>query len=170
MNAHFEYRSLEDMTMTTIDFTPLFRTMIGFDRMANAMESAYRSDASGYPPYNIELVGEDHYRITMAVAGFNQADLDVQVKENFLTVSGARREEEKDRRFLHRGIGTRSFERQFQLADYVRVSGAELKDGLLNIDLVREIPETVKPRRIEIQGADDRLIESRQATARVAAV
>jgi len=147
--------------MTTLDFSPLFRTMIGFDRMANAFESAYRAEAGGYPPYNIELVDENRYHITMAVAGFTNGDLDVQVKENILTVAGARNEDDKERRYLYRGIATRSFERQFQLANYVRVAGAALQDGLLHIELVREIPEASRPRRIEIRGADDRLLEGK---------
>ena len=145
--------------MTTFDFTPLFRTMIGFDRLASAMEAASRADAGGYPPYNIEVTGEDHYRITMAVAGFRDADLDVQVKDNILTVTGHKKDDDTSRKFLHRGIATRGFERQFQLADYVRVEGAELKDGLLNVSLVREVPEAMKPRRIEIRGDDTRYIE-----------
>jgi molecular chaperone IbpA len=147
------------MTMTTFDFTPLFRTMIGFDRLADAMESASRADAGGYPPYNIEATGEDHYRITMAVAGFHEGDLDVQVKDNILTVKGQKKDDESGRKYLHRGIATRGFERQFQLADYVRVDSAELKDGLLNVALVREVPEAMKPRRIEIRSDDTRYIE-----------
>jgi molecular chaperone IbpA len=147
------------MTMTTFDFTPLFRTMIGFDRLASAMENASRADAGGYPPYNIEVTGEDRYRIAMAVAGFRDADLDVQVKDNILTVTGHKKDDESGRKFLHRGIATRGFERQFQLADYVRVEGAELKDGLLNLSLVREVPEAMKPRRIEIRSDDTRYIE-----------
>jgi molecular chaperone IbpA len=140
------------MSMTTIDFSPLFRSMIGFDRLASSLESAYRAEAGGYPPYNIEVTGEDRYRITMAVAGFAEGDLDLQVKENILTVSASKQEEDEARQYLYRGIATRSFERQFQLADYVRVEDARLKDGLLHIDLVREIPEAVKPRKIEIRG------------------
>lgn len=151
--------------MSTIDFTPLFRTAIGFDHLAEVLESAYRSEAGGYPPYNIEVTGTDRYRITMAVAGFTRDDLDLQVKENILSVSGARKEDDGKRKYLHRGIATRSFERQFQLADYVRVSGAELKDGLLHISLVREIPEAMKPRRIEISNSDDRLIEGDAAAS-----
>lgn len=145
--------------MTSIDFSPLLRTMIGFDRLANSFESAFRAEATGYPPYNIELIDKDHYRISMAVAGFSRAELDIQTKENVLVVSAARRDDEKDRKYLYRGIATRSFERQFQLADFVRVVGAELKDGLLHIDLVREIPEALKPRRIEIQDSHERLLE-----------
>ena len=148
-----------------IDFTPLFRTAIGFDRLANTLETAYRADAGGYPPYNIEVQGEDHYRITMAVAGFTDRELDVEVKENVLRVSGAKRDDDQDRHYLHRGIANRSFERSFQLADYVRVSGAEMKDGLLHIDLVREIPEAMKPRRIEIRSDHEHLIESKTEAA-----
>lgn len=143
--------------MTTIDFTPLFRSAIGFDRLASALESAYRSEAGGYPPYNIEVTGDDTYRISMAVAGFSEGELDMHVKESILTVSGSRKDEgdegdEAGHRFLYRGIATRNFERQFQLADYVRVVDARLEDGLLHIDLVREIPEAMKPRQIEIRG------------------
>ena len=151
--------------MTTIDFTPLFRTAIGFDHLAQALESACRSEATGYPPYNIEITGMDRYRITMAVAGFTRQDLDLQVKENILSVSGARKDDDSKRKFLHRGIATRNFERQFQLADYVRVSGAELKDGLLHIAMVREVPEAMKPRRIEISAGDDRLLEGEVAAS-----
>jgi len=153
--------------VTTIDFTPLFRSAIGFDRLASALESAYRSEAGGYPPYNIEVVGQDQYRISMAVAGFARSDLDIQVKESILTVSGSRKEEEvdKNRRYLYRGIATRNFERQFQLADYVKVVDARLEDGLLHIDLVREIPEAMKPRQIEIRADDSRVIENKAAKA-----
>lgn len=149
-----------------IDFTPLFRTAIGFDRLANTLENAYRSDAGGYPPYNIELTGERQYRISMAVAGFEQDELDIEVKENILKVSGNRKQESGERTFLHRGIANRGFERSYQLADYVRVEGASLKNGLLHIDLVREIPEAMKPRRIDIQSDDGQpAIDSESAAA-----
>ncbi len=150
----------EDNTMTAFDFTPLFRTAIGFDRLAHALESANRADAGGYPPYNIELTGEDRYRITMAVAGFSADEIEIEAKENLLSVSGRKGADVADRRFLHQGIAKRNFDRAYQLADYVRVSGADLKDGLLHIDLVREVPESMKPRRIEIRGSEERLIES----------
>ncbi|MGD2119423.1 MAG: Hsp20 family protein [Chromatiales bacterium] len=151
--------------MTTFDFTPLFRSAIGFDRLTNALENAYRSDNnSGYPPYNIELIDEDSYRITMAVAGFKQDELDIEVKNGRLTVSGAQSDDRKDRQYLHHGIANRSFERSFQLADHVEVRGAKLSDGLLHIELVRVIPEALKPRKIaisnEVQSADDKLIEN----------
>ena len=150
-----------------IDFTPLFRTAIGFDRLANTLESAYRADAGGYPPYNIEIEAEDRYRITMAVAGFTGDELDIEVKENLLRVSGAKKDEGQERHFLHRGIANRSFERTFQLADYVRVAGADLKDGLLHVSLVREVPEAMKPRRIEIRSErdDQRVLEGQSAAA-----
>lgn len=142
--------------MTTIDFSPLFRSMIGFDRMTSALETAYRTEPGGYPPYNIEATEENAYRITMAVAGFSEQDLSLEAKENILTVAGGRPEEDETagRRFLYRGIANRSFERKFQLADYVRVVDARLINGLLHIDLRREIPEAMKPRRIEIKGAE----------------
>ena len=148
--------------MTTIDFSPLFRSMIGFDRLSNALETAYRTEPGGYPPYNVEVSGENDYRITMAVAGFAERDLSIEAKENILTVSGNRAEEEdkKDSRYLYRGIANRSFERKFQLADYVRVVEAHLENGLLHIELRREIPEAMKPRKIEISGSKGRLIES----------
>ena len=145
--------------MTAFDFSPLFRTAIGFDRLANALESANRADAGGYPPYNIEMTGEDQYRISLAVAGFGADELDIEVKENVLTVSGKKADDIADRQYLHRGIATRGFQRSYQLADYVRVDSADLKDGLLHIDLVREVPEAMKPRRIEIRGQNDKLIE-----------
>ena len=152
--------------MTTFDLSPLFRTAIGFDRLARNLESATRVESGGYPPYNIEVCGDDEYRITMAVAGFTDADLEIEVKENVLRVSGAKQDEQDNGRYLHRGIANRSFERSFQLADYVRVDSAALKDGMLNIELVREIPEAVKPRRIEIRtGEDARLITGDAAAA-----
>ena len=152
--------------MTTIDFTPLFRSAIGFDRLASALESAYRSEAGGFPPYNIEVIGEDKYRISMAVAGFSRKELDLGVKESILTVSGSRRDESGDgkRHYLYRGIATRNFERQFQLADYVRVVDARVEDGLLHIDLMREIPDAMKPRKIEIRD-DGKFIENKAADA-----
>ena len=156
--------------MTTLDFTPLFRSAIGFDRLTSALESAYRSEAGGYPPYNIEATGEDNYRISMAVAGFSRSDLEIGVKESILTVSGSRKEEKGNgqHRFLYRGIATRNFERQFQLADYVKVVDARFEDGLLHIDLVREIPEAMKPRNIEIR-SEGRYIEGKADGASEAA-
>jgi molecular chaperone IbpA len=151
------------MSMTNIDFSPLFRSMIGFDRLSSALENAYRSEPGGYPPYNVEVSGENDYLITMAVAGFAQKDLNIEVKENILTVSGSRTDEEKDRKFLYRGIANRSFERKFQLADYVRVVDARLENGLLHIELRREIPEAMKPRKIDIRGDGGQLLEGAKA-------
>ncbi len=133
-----------------IDFTPLFRTAVGFDRMASMLEEATRVEANGYPPYNIEATGEDRYRITMAVAGFGKDELEVEVNQNVLRVVGKKAEDDRQRRYLHRGIANRAFERRFQLADYVRVEGARVSDGLLHVELAREVPEAMKPRRIEI--------------------
>ena len=154
--------------MTTIDFSPLFRSMIGFDRLSNALETAYRTEPGGYPPYNVEAVGEHDYRITMAVAGFAPNDLALEVTENILTVSGSRPEdfEKGGSKFLYRGIANRSFERKFQLADYVRVVDARLENGLLHVELRREIPEAMKPRKIAIQSTEgSRLIEGEQTQA-----
>lgn len=139
--------------MTSFDFSPLFRSAIGFDRLTDALEAARRLDSNGYPPYNIELTGDDQYRITMAVAGFSPDELEIEVKESKLRVSGRKADDAEEHRYLYRGIANRSFERVYQLADHVRVEGAEVKDGLLHVDLVREIPEAMKPRRIEIRGA-----------------
>jgi len=148
-----------------IDFTPLFRTAIGFDRLANTLESAHRAHAGGYPPHNIEVQGDDRYRITMAVAGFTDSELDIDVKENVLRVAGKRLAEDPERHYLYRGIANRSFARTYQLADYVRVGGAELRDGLLHIDLVREVPEAMKPRRIEIRADQEKLVEDEKKAA-----
>ena len=148
--------------MTTIDFSPLFRSMIGFDRLSSALEAAQRAETGGYPPYNVEVNGENAYRITMAVAGFSDADLSLEAKENILTVSGNRKaDEDKATRYLYRGIATRGFERRFQLADYVKVVDARLENGLLHIELVREIPEAMKPRKIEIRGDGGRFLEGK---------
>lgn len=140
--------------MRTLDLSPLFRSTIGIDRMSRLLDSALQFDtaAPAYPPYNIEKTGEDAYRITMAVAGFGEDDLEVVTSENTLTVraKATSDEEEKSRVFLHRGIAGRAFERRFQLADYIKVSGATLVNGLLNIELVREVPEAQKPRTVKI--------------------
>lgn len=166
LSVPVSYRLIhEGMKMTTFDFTPLFRTAIGFDRLARNLETAYRADAGGYPPYNIEVLGQDSYRISMALAGFTASDLDIEVKENVLRVTGEKKDAEGESVFLHRGIANRSFERSFQLADYVRVENAELKDGMLHIELVREIPEAMKPRRIPIGGGSERLIEGKADAA-----
>jgi molecular chaperone IbpA len=141
--------------MRNFDPTPLFRASVGFDRMADLMDRVLTADPvqPTYPPYNIEKTDENAYRITIAVAGFAADELAVEVKENLLVVSARKAESEGERTFLHRGIATRAFERRFHLADHMRISGATHADGMLHIDLVREIPEALKPRRIEIARA-----------------
>ncbi len=141
--------------MRDFDLTPLYRSAIGFDRMANLIDSISRTEQgqSTYPPYNIELTGEDSYRITMAVAGFTDAELNIEVKQNNLTVTGKKTAEKDGRQFLHQGIAARNFERRFQLADYVRVDNASMENGLLHVELVREVPEAMKPRKIAINTA-----------------
>jgi molecular chaperone IbpA len=136
--------------MAALDFTPLFRSTVGFDRVPSLLSQATDRADSGYPPYNIEKVGEDQYRIVMALAGFGKDDLEIVVEENRLTVRGHKREPD-GRTYLHHGIATRPFERQFDLADYVEATGAAMGDGLLVIELKRKLPEALKPRRIPIQ-------------------
>ncbi|MBO9433805.1 Hsp20 family protein [Ruegeria sp. R13_0] len=138
--------------MRTFDFAPLHRATIGFDQIADMMDRVLTNDVAqpSYPPYNIEKTDADTYRISVAVAGFSEEDLSVEVKENALIVAGKKAAEDKDRSYLHRGIATRAFERRFALADHVRVTGASHENGMLNIDLKREVPEALKPRRIQI--------------------
>ena len=138
--------------MRTLDFAPLYRATVGFDQMADLMDRVLTNDAGtqSYPPYNIEKTADDAYRISIAVAGFTGDELEVEVKENALFVSAKKAEDTEGRKFLHRGIATRAFSRRFHLADHVRVSGAAHENGMLHIDLVREVPEALKPRRIEI--------------------
>jgi molecular chaperone IbpA len=138
--------------MRPIDFSPLYRSTVGFDRLFALLDQVGGFDRAptAYPPYNIERLGENEYRISMAVAGFGQEEIKVDVKEQTLSVSGAKKAEETEREYLHRGIAARSFERRFQLADHVEVKGADLQDGLLHIDLVRNVPERLKPRSIAI--------------------
>jgi molecular chaperone IbpA len=136
--------------MRTIDFSPLYRSVVGFDRLADMLDAASSESAGGYPPYNIERTGENAYRIEIAVAGFKPRDLDIEIKENLLTVKGRKADGVEARRYLHRGLAERDFERRFQLADYVVVTSADLADGLLSLSLKRELPEALKPRRIEI--------------------
>lgn len=139
--------------MRSYDFTPMFRSVVGFDRLNRMLETALETEESSYPPYNIEKTSEDSYRITMAVAGFTPQDIDVVAKENTLTISGqqAKAEEEGNKTFLYRGIATRAFERRFQLADHIKVGDAKLSNGLLSVDLVREVPEAAKPRSIPVK-------------------
>lgn len=138
--------------MRTVDFSPLYRSSVGFDHLFNLLENAHRGDQknSGYPPYNIEALGKDRYQITLAVAGFSQEQLDIQSNHNRLTIKGQQSQEKEERSFLHQGIANRNFERTFELAEHVKVVGAELKNGLLTINLEKEVPEAMKPRRIEI--------------------
>lgn len=153
--------------MRTVDFAPLYRSMVGFDRLALLLDAAAKSEApTNWPPYNIESTGEDSYRIELAVAGFKADELTLEVNQSLLTVQGRKtaNDDDQNRRFLHRGLAERSFERRFQLADYVFVTDAKLEDGLLSISLERQLPETLKPRRIEIStGASSGLISGQAA-------
>lgn len=144
--------------MRTFDFSPLFRSTVGFDRVFELLDAVSNESGGGYPPYNIEKSGENGYRITIAVAGFTDKDIEIVQQENSLRVTGkmADRNDSGNVSYLHRGIATRAFERRFELADHVRVSGAALENGLLHIDLVREVPEEKKPRVIPIAGAANR--------------
>jgi len=150
--------------MDSFDLSPLFRSTIGFDRLMRLADAATRVDGgNAYPPYNIESTGENAYRLTMAVAGFAPEELDITVKENALLISG-RAKKEDEKAYLYRGIARRAFERRFQLADHIKVVGASLDNGLLHVDLAREIPETLKPRKIEIaSGNGPRTIEQKAA-------
>jgi len=141
--------------MRTFDLSPLFRSTVGFDRMSQLLDSALRVDEAqlSYPPYNIEKTGEDSYRITMAVAGFGQDDLSIVSQENSVTISGKAQEVPEGVEYLHRGIARRAFQRRFELADHIKVKGAELVNGLLHLELVREVPEEQKPREIKISAA-----------------
>ena len=138
--------------MRTFDFAPLHRATVGFDQIADMMDRVLTNDApqNSYPPYNIEKMDDDAYRISIAVAGFSEPDLNVEVRENSLIVVAKKADENEDKKYLHRGIATRAFERRFHLADHVRVKGASHADGMLHIDLTREVPEALKPRRIQI--------------------
>jgi molecular chaperone IbpA len=138
--------------MDRFDFSPLFRSTIGFDRLTRLVDAATRVDNSAlaYPPYNIEKTGEDAYRLTMAVAGFSPDELDITVQENTLVVTGKAKKEEAESRYLHRGIARRAFERGFSLADHIKVVGASFTNGMLHVDLAREVPEAAKPRKVEI--------------------
>lgn len=149
--------------MRNTDFSPLYRTAIGFDRMASILDNLSRSDQQqgGYPPYNIELVDENEYRITMAIAGFSPAELNIESEQNTLTVTGSKAADTGDKKFLHQGIAARNFERRFQLADHVKVQSANLENGILDIQLVREIPEAMKPRTIAIQTGQSAQVDTR---------
>lgn len=144
--------------MRSYDFSPLYRSTVGFDRLASLLDAAASDTGqNGYPPYNIERTGETAYRITMAVAGFSEEDISIEAQQNKLTITGKKEAaEDENTRYLHRGIATRSFQRQFDLADYVEVKAATLENGLLHVDLAREIPEAMKPRQIEISSVGSR--------------
>lgn len=149
--------------MQRLDFTPFYRSTVGFDRLFSRLDNLVGEDAKTYPPYNIERTGDDAYRVSIAVAGFTPGDISIETKENSLMVKGARANgsDDKAREFLHRGIAERAFELRFQLADYVEVSGAALENGLLHIELKRELPESKRPRQIEIKAASAPTIEDK---------
>ena len=138
--------------MNRIDLTPLYRSSVGYDRFGSLLDAAFQSEknSAAYPPYNIEALAENKYSITLAVAGFKQSELDLQVENGVLTVNGKKESSESARNYLHQGIATRSFERKFNLAEYIEVAGADLQDGLLTVTLVKEVPEAMKPRNIAI--------------------
>lgn len=146
--------------MRTFDFAPLYRSSVGFDQIANMMDRVLTNDSAtpSYPPYNIEKLEDDAYRISIAVAGFSEADLSVEVRDKALIVSARKADEDAGKTYLHRGIATRAFERRFQLADHVQVTGAAHEDGMLHIELERQVPEALKPRQIQI-ATDSRAIE-----------
>ncbi|UTY58349.1 MULTISPECIES: Hsp20 family protein [unclassified Massilia] len=152
--------------MRNFDLTPLYRSAIGFDRLAQMLNDAQRGDTQpSYPPYNIELVTEDQYRIVMALAGFDRSEIDITTERESLHIVGRKQRDGAERTYLHRGIAARDFEQRFQLANHVKVTGASFKDGMLTIELVREIPEALKPRKIAIDGvnANVEVLEQRQA-------
>lgn len=173
--ATFNIAYLKDETMRTYDFTPLYRSFVGFDRMANLIDSASQLESgSAYPPYNVAQIDEDTYRIELAVAGFTNDELEIESHQNTLTVTGRKAgsaaNNDDGPTYLHRGIAERGFERRFQLADHVYVTGAELKNGLLEISLVRELPEALKPRKIEIGSQpEEKLITQKSSGKRKAA-
>ena len=146
--------------MNRIDLTPLYRSSVGYDRFGSLLDAAFQTEKSsaGYPPYNIEVVEPDNYSITLAVAGFKQAELDIQVENGVLTIGGKKESNESETTFLHQGIANRSFERKFNLADHIEVTDADLQDGLLTIKLVKEVPEAMKPKTIAIQTTEPQAI------------
>ena len=149
------------MTMTNFDFSPLYRTTVGFDHLSSLLDNIHRSDraANSYPPYNIELIDENSYQITMAVSGFKSEELDIKSEQRSLTVRGQKHPETNTRNYLHQGIAGRNFERKFQLADHIEITGAQLENGLLHIDLAREIPDAMKPKTIPISENKGRLMD-----------
>jgi molecular chaperone IbpA len=149
--------------MTSFDFSPLFRSTIGFDRLSQLLDQALVDEGSSFPPYNIEKTGEDAYRITMAIAGFGEDDLSIVAQENMLVVSGKAKLVDEKTEFLYRGIAGRAFERRFQLADHIKVVGAQLVNGLLHVDLVREVPEAKRPRTIKVETGAKAKLEAKAA-------
>lgn len=151
--------------MQTYDFSPLYRSTVGFDRLFNRLDTIVGQETKSYPPYNIERLADDQWRVTVAVAGFAASDIAIEVEENNLTVKGAKvpAGESEQRKFMHRGIAERSFELRYQLGDYVEVTHAGIENGLLNIELKREVPDSKKPRKIEIQASDgsEKVIENK---------
>ncbi len=147
--------------MRNFDFSPLYRSAVGFDHLSSLLDTVSRaeSSSSSYPPYNIELIDKDQYRITMAVAGFVEEELDILSEKQTLTVKGKKLDDEIETNYLHRGIASRNFERRFQLADYVEVCAARIANGLLHIELIRELPEAMKPKSIPIKNGEDKLID-----------
>lgn len=152
--------------MNRIDLTPLYRSSVGYDRFGSLLDAAFQTEktSAGYPPYNIEVVEEDKYAITIAVAGFKQDELDIQVEDGVLAIRG-KKESSVEKEFLHQGIATRSFERKFNLADHIEVTNADLQDGLLSISLVKEIPEAMKPKSISINGSSAKVINHKAKAA-----
>jgi molecular chaperone IbpA len=161
---------MEDMHMRGYDFSPYRRSTVGFDRLFDFLESASRAEQDNYPPFDIEKLSDDSYRITLAVAGFRREEIEIVAHQNMLTITGQRGEDRgRDGSFLHMGIANRAFERRFELADFVFVTGADLKDGLLSIELAREIPEAMKPRKVAIGGDAPATIEGAPAASDVKA-
>jgi molecular chaperone IbpA len=156
---------MEDYPMRTYDLAPFYRSTVGFDRFFNLLDQAATDGSPGYPPYNIERTGENAYRISVAVSGFSQGELSIVAKENTLTIKGEKqaKDESNSGEVLYQGIAARAFERVFQLADYVQVRGAALENGLLHVDLVREIPEAKKPRQIPIGNGQPKVVEAKAA-------
>jgi len=156
-----------EIIMNRIDLTPLYRSSVGYDRFGSLLDAASRSEkaSSGYPPYNIEIVEENSYAITVAVAGFKEAEIELQVENGVLTVRGKKEASDSEKSYLHQGIATRSFERKFNLADHIEVVDANLADGLLTVQLVKEIPDAMKPRTIAINGSKTNVIQHKEKAA-----
>ena len=155
--------------MTTIDLTPLYRSSIGFDRLASLLEGAFRADQvnASYPPYNIEVIDDNCYALTLAVAGFSHDEVDIYVEGGVLNIKGKKKEDTEKRNYLHQGIATRAFERKFNLADHVEVTGAKLENGLLSVQLKHELPEAMKPKRIQIE-TGSKVLEHQPASEKAA--